>query len=900
MGVVTSLFENGKYLRRDIVGCTFYDQGDPVKLEPGQFVTNREISRLNIPSHYFVHPDSLRIQGAFEFAKKKKGKFSVGIIRYRQGRGDVILATVLAKALKSKYGNDVSVWYLVLPEHKELLLHNPYIDRIFTEKSSFKAAKPDIEFSTNDLDFKVERKEFEKNDKVLRNRTSIYLENIGLSLQDKTPVYTVTSNERRWAKKELSKLGYSLEEPIVGVQIYSASPSRTYPKMKQVVKKLKETYQVLVLDEKEEDSWKYTIRESVALLEQMDVLVSSNSFFFHIMGALRKKGVVLFGSVDGRIWTQDYEKIVPVEIPCPDGGEKCWWNLRCLPGDSYEEKQASGTPKCLSNIEVDQVVEEVQKRLSVKKVLVVVLTYNLLDLTKKAISSIRSSYDYDILVIDNDSIDGTQDWLRKRGIECISYKCTIPEAWNRGMKEAYERGYDYCMLCNNDIVLADNYIDTVIETAERRQAYAVTGNVISKGHLTKARTFDFSHFFIDVESYVTIQKAGDYSALLLSRECIEKIGRFDERFGPRYQADEDHLLRLRLAGRAPVKTYNTCFLHLLGQVVEFDAEAKKNHQKDWDRNVRLFRKLWGIDPYTERGKLKTLDVVKRRNKGWKDRIRLPIDGKPYKLYTENSIPTLVEVFKETIKKKKKVSVCILRRMGGYGDILFITVIARALKGRFGSSIILSYSVPEQFVPLLQGNRFIDNIVPEKNVERVGYDHIIDVTDYAYRKELREIEELGEVKSCRTKLYLDMLGIEKGTLKPDYFVDPQEIKWAEERWKFADGRKKLVIVWRGSNLMKVWPYMGTLVNKLRQSTDYAITILGNPENNNFKYTFREAAAIVSQADLVVSPDTGLSNLAGSLNVPVLTIFGNRNGKVFAKMFDTMIPIQGSCPRVDRVF
>ena len=52
--------------------------------------------------------------------------------------------------------------------------------------------------------------------------------------------------------------------------------------------------------------------------------------------------------------------------------------------------------------------------------------------------------------------------------------------------------------------------------------------------------------------------------------------------------------------------------------------------------------------------------------------------------------------------------------------------------------------------------------------------------------------------------------------------------------------------------------------------------------------------MSTAKLVVSPDSGISNLAGALNIPVVTIFSNRNGKNFEKMFDSMIPIQGDCP------
>jgi len=42
------------------------------------------------------------------------------------------------------------------------------------------------------------------------------------------------------------------------------------------------------------------------------------------------------------------------------------------------------------------------------------LTFNLLDKTKQAIESIRSWHDWDLFVIDNESTDGTQEWLKSK------------------------------------------------------------------------------------------------------------------------------------------------------------------------------------------------------------------------------------------------------------------------------------------------------------------------------------------------------------------------------------------------------------------------------------------------------------------------------------------------------
>lgn len=198
----------GKVLRKDITSQTFYDENmDAHVVRPGQFVSHEMIRRLHIPDRYFVHPDSMRTRGAFDFAAKKKGKFSILIIRDYFGRGDVLLASVIAKALKHKYGKNVSVWYVVKPEYRDLLLYNPWIDKVFVSREKGLDAKPDINISVNDLEFRVELKDFERDGRIIKNRTSIYLEQLGLQLENRTPTYRVSMDERKWAKKELKRLG---------------------------------------------------------------------------------------------------------------------------------------------------------------------------------------------------------------------------------------------------------------------------------------------------------------------------------------------------------------------------------------------------------------------------------------------------------------------------------------------------------------------------------------------------------------------------------------------------------------------------------------------------------------------------------------------------------------------
>ena len=883
------LKRRGKLLRSDISSQQFYDQWGETKIfKPGQFVSDADIEKFSIPDKYFVHPDSLRILGAFDFAYKKKGRFTVGVIRTARGAGDILIATVLAKALKAEYGKYVSVWFCVLPEYAALLRHNPWIDRVFTSREQLERAKPDVVFNTNDLEFRAPVKEFESPEHF-KNRTDIYLEGIGLYVENKTPLYVVTEAERKWAKEELSRKGYKEGVPLIGIQMQASNPSRTYPRMAEVVGLLKQQgYQVFILDNKtKRGKWEYNLRQVGALVEQMDLLITPDSFFYHLAGALKKRAIVLFGSTDGKVWVEDYEKVTPVEIPCPRGlRRKCWWRLECIPGNSLEEKAKKATPQCLALIDPQKIMMEVDKHFKAKKILVVFLTYNFLTLSKQAIDSVRSFHNYDIFVVDNESSDGTVDWLKEEGINYISKKTTVAQAYNIGLKRAYEGGYDYCLLCNNDIILASDYIDTVVETAERRGSYLVVGKVVEGSQYYS----DFRRR--DIEASVSMMEAGDYSAVLISRNCIKEIGKFDERFGPRYQEDEDHLLRVRLAGHEFIRTYRTCFLHLLGQVVKAIPKERISHEANWQRNVALFKKKWHIDPYLQRQDLPNLKLIRDKNPDWKDKIKIPFSDTSKKYKEADSFDTPKKLLDTVIRKHGRAKVLVVRRMGGYGDILFTTVLAKALKKQYGSKVRVEYAVLKEFMPVLENNPYIDEIKLAGEI-RGDYDFIADVTDYEFEIELRELEAFDKIKSARTEIYLNMMGL-KGSLQPCYVVTPQEAKWAEEQWKFAGKKARIVVIREGSNLMKIWPRMDELV-KLLRDRGHAVLVLDkrNPEGR-YIYSFRQSAALIKVADLVVSPDTGMSNLAATLDIPVVTIFSNRNGKVFAKMFKTMIPVQGDCP------
>ncbi len=149
--------QQGRHLKQDIAQQGFYgnDDGSPRIFRPGEFVTEETIGKYKIPAHLFIHPDSLRNMGAFKFAAERKPIFNVGIIRTIRGLGDILILSIIGKALKKEYGHRVNIWFAVHPGHEVLLENNPHISRVFTSEKELMAAQPDIHINVNDLEFKT-------------------------------------------------------------------------------------------------------------------------------------------------------------------------------------------------------------------------------------------------------------------------------------------------------------------------------------------------------------------------------------------------------------------------------------------------------------------------------------------------------------------------------------------------------------------------------------------------------------------------------------------------------------------------------------------------------------------------------------------------------------------------
>lgn len=202
------------------------------------------------------------------------------------------------------------------------------------------------------------------------------------------------------------------------------------------------------------------------------------------------------------------------------------------------------------------------------QVFIIVLNWNGLADTLACLESLAElDYpDYEVLVVDNGSTDGSVATIR----ECFPGVAVIEngenlgyaEGNNKGVEHALQVGTDYVFVLNNDTIVCRNTLAELVAVAETHPRVGAVGPKIY--YHTKPRRIWFFGGTIDWRRGVTVNLGADEEdvgrfeevravdflagcALLIRRETWEDVGSFDPRFFM-YWEEVDWCVRARRAG----------------------------------------------------------------------------------------------------------------------------------------------------------------------------------------------------------------------------------------------------------------------------------------------------------------------------------------------------------------
>ena len=107
-----------------------------------------------------------------------------------------------------------------------------------------------------------------------------------------------------------------------------------------------------------------------------------------------------------------------------------------------------------------------------KRVGIVVVTYNRLALLKEAIDSLRNQIytNREIVVVNNGSTDGTQEWLNAQKDIIVITQQNLGGAGGffTGMKYVAEHDYDYCWVMDDDVVCHSDALQELVNAYTKK------------------------------------------------------------------------------------------------------------------------------------------------------------------------------------------------------------------------------------------------------------------------------------------------------------------------------------------------------------------------------------------------------------------------------------------------
>jgi GT2 family glycosyltransferase len=199
------------------------------------------------------------------------------------------------------------------------------------------------------------------------------------------------------------------------------------------------------------------------------------------------------------------------------------------------------------------------------RICVVVAVRNRKEYTKRfLISFIKSTYtNYEIVIIDDGSTDGTDEFLRKDFKKVTLFKGNGELWWagctNLGVKYAIKNNFDYVLTINNDAIVSKDYLRTMVKCCLKKPN-ALIGSLITRsdtkriwsigGYLdwTSNHLFNLRDHNSKLSLLKTLQNPYPAEILngdgtLIPTKIFEKIGIYNAFFTPQYHADSEIVLR---------------------------------------------------------------------------------------------------------------------------------------------------------------------------------------------------------------------------------------------------------------------------------------------------------------------------------------------------------------------
>ncbi len=241
---------------------------------------------------------------------------------------------------------------------------------------------------------------------------------------------------------------------------------------------------------------------------------------------------------------------------------------------------------------------------------IIIPVFNKIEYTKKCLEAIRKNTPaekYEIIVIDNASTDGTNDFLKLQGngIKLITntQNMGFTFACNQGAKIATG---EFVLFLNNDTEPQTGWLESMVELMQSDNMIGITGSklIYPDGRLQEAGGIVFSdgsgwnygRFDDPFKPQYNYVREVDYvsgASLMIRHPLLKKLNYFDERYSPGYYEDTDLCFGARSLGYKVMYCPFSIVIHHEG--ITSGTDIKSGMKKFQVINRKKFINKWKED-----------------------------------------------------------------------------------------------------------------------------------------------------------------------------------------------------------------------------------------------------------------------------------------------------------------
>ena len=255
-----------------------------------------------------------------------------------------------------------------------------------------------------------------------------------------------------------------------------------------------------------------------------------------------------------------------------------------------------------------------------KQLAIVLVNWNSYELTRDTLESLAKSIytNFDIIVVDNGSIDESVDLLKKNFPNIILIKLDSNKGFtggnNVGMQFALEHHYEYIMMLNNDVLVNAHFLIPLITKMEEDKTIGAVQPLIYFHHDTNLiwnagsvfyplwgicttpnyNTKDPQHIFVNKHKKIDWITG---CAFMIRASVLKKTGLLKEGFFIYYE-DVDLSLRIKKAGYTLSYVPSAVIYHIAGMSQKTKQKGKEGFVSPKVHFLNARNRIWFLKQHT--------------------------------------------------------------------------------------------------------------------------------------------------------------------------------------------------------------------------------------------------------------------------------------------------------------